>query len=87
MASIVIRNLDDDLKARLRQRARRHGRSMEEETREILRGVLATETRTGLDFWRSVRHRFAGLDDVWFSIARRSAEAAAAGTPEPPTFG
>ena len=37
MASITIRNLDDDVKRRLRIRAAEHGRSMEEEAREILR--------------------------------------------------
>lgn len=37
MGSIVVRNLDDDLKARLRIQAARHGRSMEAEAREILR--------------------------------------------------
>ena len=36
MGSITIRNLDDDLKRRLRVRAAEHGRSMEEEVREIL---------------------------------------------------
>jgi len=37
MASITIRNLDDDVKHRLRVRAAEHGRSMEEEARDILR--------------------------------------------------
>ena len=37
MASITIRNLDDTLKRSLRIRAAEHGRSMEEEAREILR--------------------------------------------------
>ena len=37
MASIVVRNIDDDLKARLRVQAARNGRSMEAEAREILR--------------------------------------------------
>lgn len=41
MASITIRNLDDDLKAELRVRAARNGRSMEEEARVILREALA----------------------------------------------
>ncbi|MGE0388147.1 MAG: plasmid stabilization protein [Gammaproteobacteria bacterium] len=41
MASITIRNLEDDLKRRLRVRAAEHGRSMEEEVREILRQVVA----------------------------------------------
>ena len=40
MASITIRNLDDDIKQRLRVRAAEHGRSMEEEAREILRRVM-----------------------------------------------
>jgi len=37
MASITIRNLDDPLKARLRVQAATHGRSMEDEARDILR--------------------------------------------------
>ena len=36
MASLTIRNLDDDLKQRLRLRAASDGRSMEEEIRQIL---------------------------------------------------
>jgi len=41
MATMTIRNLDDDLKTLLRLRAARHGRSMEEEARNILRTALA----------------------------------------------
>ena len=40
MASITIRNLDDDVKMRLRVRAARHKRSMEEEARMILRKAV-----------------------------------------------
>ena len=40
MASITIRNLDDDVKTRLRVRAAEHHRSMEEEVRIILRDAL-----------------------------------------------
>ena len=40
VASITIRNLDDDIKQRLRVRAAEHGRSMEEEARDILRQVM-----------------------------------------------
>ena len=43
MASITIRNLDDDVKTRLRKRAAGHGRSMEEEARLIL--AYAVERR------------------------------------------
>ena len=41
MASITIRRLDDDLKKRLRLRAARNGRSMEDEVRIILGGAAA----------------------------------------------
>lgn len=40
MAQLVIRNLENDVKVRLQQRAKRHGRSMEEEVREILRTAV-----------------------------------------------
>jgi phosphopantothenoylcysteine decarboxylase / phosphopantothenate---cysteine ligase len=43
MASITIRGLDDDLKQRLRLRAARNGRSMEDEARTILRGMAAAD--------------------------------------------
>src|SRR3954469_20049470 len=51
MASITIRQLDDDLKRRLRLRAARNGRSMEDEVRTILRGAAVAggpaETQRG----------------------------------------
>ncbi len=40
MASITIRNLDDEVKTRLRVRAAEHSRSMEEEVRIILREAV-----------------------------------------------
>jgi len=40
MAQILIRNLDDRVKARLERRAKRNRRSMEAEAREILRNGL-----------------------------------------------
>ena len=43
MASITIRNLDDDVKTRLRVRAAENGRSMEEEARVILREAVGRE--------------------------------------------
>ena len=42
-ASITIRNLDDDVKTKLRERAAGHGRSMEAEVRTILREVGGRE--------------------------------------------
>ncbi len=41
MANITVRNLDDEVQRRLKQRAAAHGRSMEAEARAILTGALA----------------------------------------------
>jgi phosphopantothenoylcysteine decarboxylase / phosphopantothenate---cysteine ligase len=49
MASITIRQLDDDLKRRLRLRAARNGRSMEDEARTILRNAASLEDKTALE--------------------------------------
>lgn len=43
MAQILVRNLDDSVKERLRRTAAAHGRSMEEEVRVILHTVLTAE--------------------------------------------
>jgi len=43
MAQILVRNVEDRIKGRLQRRAKRHGRSMEEEVREILRNALREE--------------------------------------------
>lgn len=40
MAQFVVRNLEEEVKARLQRRAARHGQSMEEEVRDILRNAL-----------------------------------------------
>ena len=44
MAELVVRNIGNAVKARLQRRARRNGRSMEDEMREILRRAAAEET-------------------------------------------
>jgi plasmid stability protein len=43
MAQLLVRNLENQLKGRLQRRAKRHGRSMEEEARDILRNALRQE--------------------------------------------
>lgn len=81
MASITVRKLDDDLKARLRMRAARHGRSMEEEARDILRGALAEEPvgeKVGLG--TAIRRIFGPLGGVELDIPPRAVER------EPPDF-
>ncbi|PWK62008.1 FitA-like ribbon-helix-helix domain-containing protein [Roseicyclus mahoneyensis] len=71
MASITIRNLDDEVKRRLRVRAAEHGRSMEEEAREILRQVVALPT-VPKNLGRAIHERFAAIDGVNLEIPPRS---------------
>ena len=47
MASLIVRNIPDDVKERLRQQAAAKGRSMEAETRRILSDALEREDRKG----------------------------------------
>jgi plasmid stability protein len=70
MASITIRNLDDDLKRRLRVRAAEHGRSMEEEVREILRHVV-TEPAPQRNLAAAIRSRVAALGGVELDLPPR----------------
>lgn len=49
MANLSVRNLDDDLVARLKRRAARHGHSAEAEIREILRRTLRADTEFSFD--------------------------------------
>jgi antitoxin FitA len=49
MASMSVRNLDDELVARLKRRAARHGHSAEAEVREILRQALSAEAEPSFD--------------------------------------
>jgi plasmid stability protein len=66
MASITIRRLDDATKERLRVRASLHGRSMEEETREILKVALTVKGGAERNLAESIRRRFAALGGVQF---------------------
>lgn len=63
MTSITIRNLDDDLKRRLRVRAAEKGRSMEEEADEILRQALGSSSAPG-NLGQSIHARFAAIGGV-----------------------
>ena len=49
MASITIRNLDDDLKQALRERAARNGHSMEEEVRRLISNAVAKPAKPKFD--------------------------------------
>ena len=61
MAQLVVRNLDDDVKAKLQQRARQHGRSTEEEVREILRNAVRNEPQNPEPLGRRLRALFGDI--------------------------
>ena len=60
MAQLIVRNLDDDVKERLQERARRHGRSTEEEVRSILRQAALADERVDVPLGTRLAGRFAG---------------------------
>ena len=61
MAQLIVRNLDEELVARLKLRAAEHGRSAEAEHREILRQALAVEPRRSFkELTAKVRSMTAG---------------------------
>ncbi len=68
MASITIRNLDENVKKRLRRQAAEHGRSLEAEVREILRQTTSVPkpvSGTGLDLFKEIRafvDQYGGVD-------------------------
>ena len=82
MATLTIRNLDDSTKAQLRLQAARHGRSMEEEARAILRQAVAgappQPTMAGVG--HRIQAHFARLGGVELELPDR------AGLPQPPDF-
>ena len=47
MANLSVRRIDDDLYEKLRVRAARHGNSMEEEVRQIIRRAVGAPERLG----------------------------------------
>ena len=71
MASLTIRRLEDAAKERLRVRASRNGRSMEEEAREILKAALAGGEGSGENLAQSIRRLFAPLGGVELSLPPR----------------
>jgi plasmid stability protein len=65
MAQFVVRNIENGVKVRLQRRARRNGRSMEEEVRDILRAAVNEEQKIpigGLGSEISALFARAGLD-------------------------
>lgn len=72
MASMTIRNIDEQLKSRLRVQAAHHGRSMEDEARDILRAALSTEGEGGRQsLVESIRRRISPLGGVDLALPAR----------------
>jgi len=59
MAQFIVRDLEDDVKARLKRRAVRHGRSMEEELRHILRNAVKEDNKRLPALGSRIASRFA----------------------------
>jgi len=71
MASITIRRLDENVKAQLKTRAARNGRSMEEEAREILCSELRTKRAPRLNLAESIRQYVEHLGGVELALPPR----------------
>jgi len=84
MATLTIRNLDEGTKAQLRIQAARHGRSMEEEARTILREAIeasqpSAATKQGLG--SRIQAHFAPFGGVELELPEHSSQ------PSPAQFG
>ena len=73
MATITIRQLDEKTKTRLRVRAAHHGRSMEEEAREILRSALTASPAVKGNLVETIQRRFAAFGGIELELPRRDA--------------
>jgi plasmid stability protein len=74
MATLVIRNVEDELHTRLKAQAAAHSRSMEEEARVLLRqGLAASPTETPGSFGQAMRAIFEPLGGFEFPEMPREA--------------
>ena len=60
MAQLLVRQLDEDVKDALQRRARAHGRSTEEEVREILRDAVRVGPAGPVRLGSAIASRFRG---------------------------
>jgi plasmid stability protein len=71
MAAVHIRDLDDDVKDRLRVRAARNGRSMEAEIRAILTDAVS-EPVPSRSLFSELLERFGEIGGVELDLPRRA---------------
>jgi antitoxin FitA len=62
MAQVIVRNLQDAVKRKLKQRAARHGHSMEEEIRDILCDAVKDDGRRRGGFGTEAVKLFKGIE-------------------------
>jgi plasmid stability protein len=81
LATLTIRNLDDTTKAQLRLQAARHGRSMEEEARTILRDAVSggTSSPVARGLGSRIQAHFAHLGGVELELPERTSQPQPAG--------
>lgn len=80
MANLTIRNLNEEVKARLRIKAAEHGRSMEEEVRHILRQAVALQDKEERGLGSRIVNRFSAVGGCELPSPERSE------TPRSPDF-
>jgi plasmid stability protein len=80
VATMTIRNIDEQLEARLRLQAARHGHSMEDEAHDILRASLSVEPAQGGSLLAAIRARVSPLGGVELELPARD------GIRPPPEF-
>ena len=60
MAQFIVRDIEEEVKVRLKRLAERHGRSMEEEIRHILRNAAKESARPVTKLGSRISARFSG---------------------------
>ncbi|MFP5020331.1 FitA-like ribbon-helix-helix domain-containing protein [Pseudonocardia phyllosphaerae] len=84
MAAISVRDLAEDVAARLKVRAARHGRSMEAEVRAILTDAVTAPEDEQPNLAQAIRERFAAIGGADLQPPRRSDMPRAADLPDVP---
>lgn len=72
MATLTVRNLDDDVKRRLKVDAAERGLSMEEHVRQLLHRSLEPRAVGASNLFLGIRELFADMGDVELDIPPRS---------------
>ena len=81
MSSLTIRNLEPETKDRLRRRATSHGRSMQDEAKQILQSVLAAPAPApGRTLYERIRARVEPIGGIDIEVPERPLAR------DPPTF-